>query len=38
VGNLLDKVYVIGTSTGVGSNYVLGEPRNIMGTLNLTLD
>jgi len=36
VGNITDKIYVAGTSTGVGSNYVLGEPRNITGTINLT--
>jgi len=36
VNNLTDKVYAISTYAGNGTQLILGEPRSVTGTVNLT--
>ena len=36
VNNLTDAIYVAGVSAGASTPYILGEPRNVRGTVNFS--
>jgi outer membrane receptor for ferric coprogen and ferric-rhodotorulic acid len=36
VNNLMNTIYAVGASSVVNIEYLLGEPRNIIGTLKFT--